>query len=630
MKGFKRSTSPGTVMTALVIACIAALPLWAIAVYLWPVAQGDTWAFIRRYMGVQEGRLPWTSLLSSHGPHPGLLLRPITLLPLMFGDGDFSPLTWLSWIAAALCFCFIALLLLRQEKKPPSPQAPPQPSAGLACLLVLAAALVFSMGQGLAWTWEFVWINWVPGACLAALLWLDSRHMHGGSPRISVSGWFARGLLALLAMIAFGNGMFVWVVLTVGWSIRRLLSHPAAPGWRAQLAWGAVFTLLTWMLVLRPAGEGGGGFGALLERPLMSAHYLLCLIGGSFANGTDLAPSIQGAVIGGLIGLLLLGGLCYGFRHRSDTALQDTLLPWFQAALFALLAALLITSGRMHQTVYTAFASRYLTLTFWLPLAAAAITVFCVRHWLTRMQAAAPERSRQWQARLTSSGYLLTGAALSLWVMQSVWGLHDMRWYHREKLTVAAAYQFVRVLPDEMDHALRHISVGRQDSVGFLLDRGQLPGVDPAISAFVTDLRLRADLNDARWSVVPNEGQVRIEGHARMNSRREPPDLILVEVAPGDASDDEPGRIAAMIAPQRPLDFDRRNYHINLAPEYYLGFGDDIPLDFLRLASADVPRASDAPPKALRVRLYAVDQRSRVVRRVAGQHFIPLKHASAN
>ena len=320
--------------------------------------------------------------------------------------------------------------------------------------------------------------------------------------------------------------------------------------------------------------------------------------------------------------LLLGGGLIYGFLHRRDPALQNALLPWFQAASVALLASLLIAMGRMDQTVYTAFASRYLTLTFWLPLAAAAISLFCVRHWLAGR--CNPAHAVVWQRRFTIAGCLLAGCALPLWIAQGTWGLHDMRWYHREKLTVAAAYQFAEVLPDEVDRALRNVDVGRQDSVRFLIDRGQLPGIDPVSTTSVADLRLRADLNDTVWSVLETGEHLRIQGHARMNSRREPPDLVLVTVVPGQAAPDAVDQVAALIAVQRPRDFDRRHYHINVAPHHHLHFGDDIPWSNLRQALDQWPSDPGATDGTVRIRLYGIDFRSRVVRRLAGEHVVTL------
>ena len=640
---------PMQVVATVAVAAIAALPLWAIAVYQWPLAQGDTWIFIQHYQNYTEGRAGWNSLLSAHGPHPGMLLRPVVLLPLTVGKGDFSVLTWLSWLVAFASFTFIALLLRRQwrrledfgQARATGDANAGHRSGGPLLLVVIAAALVFSMGQGLAWTWEFVWINWLPGACLAALLWFDQVTADRGLPGAGarpLRDWLVRGGLAWLALVAFGNGMFVWPVLALGWMARRACGDRSAPGWRAQLLWWPLFALLTWLLVLRPAGDGGdGALGHLLGRPLMTVHYVLCLTGGSLANGTDIDPAWQGAVVGAVVVVILLGGLMYGWRHRRDPALLMALLPWFQAAAYAGLACLLIAMGRMHQTVYTAFASRYLTLTFWLPLAAAAVLGFCLRHWLAGRERKAAtaghghaDAPARWRIRCTLAGGLLAGIAAGLWACQGMWGLHDMRWYHRQKLTVAAAYQFIDILPDEIDRSLSRVSVGRQEVVRFLRDRDQLPGIDPLPSPDPAALRLRAGINDTEWSaavVAKEDGgdQLEVRGFARMNSRREPPDLLVVTVAPApgemeiEVQDDEawPGeRIAALIAVERPRDFDRRQYHANVHREHYLGFGDRIPLEVLERA---LENGHDEP---IVVRLYGIDTRRQVGRRLAGSEVI--------
>lgn len=655
------------VVATAVIAVIATLPLWAIAAYQWPLAQGDTWIFIQHYLNYSEGRAGWSSLLSAHGPHPGMVLRPVLLLPVTVGNGDFSWLTWLSWLAAAASFVFIALLLGRQWRRFGTASGADDQNGPL-LLLVVAAALVFSMGQGLAWTWEFVWINWLPGACLAALLWFDQvtsdRDPTGMRRARPLRDWLVRGALALVALTAFGTGMFVWLVLALGWLARRACGDRSAPGWRAQLLWCPLFALLTWLLVLMPARGGDGGLGHLLERPLMTLHYLLCLVGGSLANGTDIDPAWQGAAVGAAVLAILAAGLVYGWMHRRERALMLALLPWFQAAAFAGLASALITMGRMHLTVYTAFASRYLTLTFWLPLAAAVVLVFCVRHWLARRERAAtaagagadtdnwaPNKGAlavaRWRARLTLGGGWLAGIAAALWACQGWWGLHDMRWYHREKLTVAAAYQFIDVLPGEIDRALAGVSVGRQHQVRFLRERDQLPGIDPLPSPDPAHLRLRAGLNDTEWSArltgdLDAEGGQRLElrGFARMNSRREPPDLLVVTVAPAAAgqqpaeppADDEPWpgeRIAALVAVQRPIDFDRRQYHPNLYRQHYLGFADEVPIGLLQRALETPPTDDGAIPGEVTVRLYGIDFRRRVGRRLAGIEVIELGTGSA-
>ena len=98
-----------------------------------------------------------------------------------------------------------------------------------------AAACLFSLSQSFSWMWEFLWVNWLPGACLAAALAVSGARSERTGWR-----WPLLMLFAGIAMVGFGNGVFAWFLIGCGWAFQRLFtpsksgsSSPFRPGWMA-------------------------------------------------------------------------------------------------------------------------------------------------------------------------------------------------------------------------------------------------------------------------------------------------------------------------------------------------------------------------------------------------------------
>ncbi len=566
------------------------LPLWVGQHYRVPIAQGDTWRTIAEFRQWTEGGMSDREVLGRHGAHPAVVLRPATFLFLSLGDGDLTVFTLFSWGIALVSLLAIAGIARRSAGRLDGGTGGDTARA----IILIAAAGIFSMSQSFSWTWEFLWGNWLPGACLALALAVD------GSRRLPSWGrWSLLVVASGIAMAAFGTGPFVWFVLGLGWGARRLLfSDRAAPHWLVTGGWMLGWAALT-IFTLPGSDESVGVAGKLSslgERLGIAAHYFLYLLGSIIGKGTAVPPGLQGALAGAIFLGLWLRGLHFLVRNRRDGDVVGSLLPWVQLGLFALFSSALICLGRSHNTLDTALAPRYITLTVWLPLSALALT------WLTRRRRGAGAEAHPGRRWL---GTAACGALALLMIASGVEGLREIQYHHHLKLSHAAALRFSRVLPDD---ARRVISPWMTDARGsvmvelaeFLEARDRLPIPEILSAEDIAGLKVLSPVKAARFEVhaEPDGSGLTLRGHTRQNSKITAPEVVLISVAPGTLSDDEfpplaAGNLVAMARPDLPSDFFHRDQHRRQHPEHYYGWR--TPIDPGKLESI-VPGAGRGAP----------------------------------
>lgn len=512
----------------LLLVLIVLAPLIASRVFLCPMPQGDTWRTILEFREWTEGEMTTAEVLGRHGPHPGALLRPVTFALLIYGNGDLSTLTIFSWAISVGALAAV-ILLTRQSRHPDEPKAANWP------LLVIAASCLFSLSQSFSWTWEFLWVNWIPGASLAAALAVNGARREHAWWR-----WPALVLFAAIAMVGFGNGPFAWFLIACGWAFQRLFTPETAasptifrPGWIAIVGWVLAWGTITVATLPGSESEGmPGELPSLAGRVGVAAHYFLYLMGSIVGKGTAVPATWQGAALGLLFLSLFLRGCWILWQRRADGIEVARLLPWVQLGLFSAFTGILIAAGRMGNTLDTALAPRYVTLTLWMPLSALVLT------WFTR-------RSRPSESPVSSRLPFLAGGLAVLLIASSLHGIREMRYHYRLRLGHTAALQFNEVLPES---ALRVISPWAGDDSGslmvelarFLEERNRLPIPKFFDEAEVRELKVLSTNKEASLTVVPNgSGSYLAFGHARLNGLTTAPDLILVAAVPGRVSDEE-------------------------------------------------------------------------------------------
>lgn len=592
-----RSLACGLVVVLLVLA-----PLIASRVFLFPLPQGDTWGTIEEFRHWTNGEMSLREVLGRHGPHPGVLVRPATFALLTHGSGDLSVLTIFSWIISVGSLLGLLLLLRQNQARGNSSSSFDWP------LLIASAACVFSLSQSFSWFWEFLWVNWLPGACLAlALPVMGARRMN---PFLR---WFLLIFLTTLAMVGFGNGIAVWIVLALGWGFQRLFVPPAEssleavpafrPGWVAIAIWVIGWGALT--LATFPDSDSDAApqaLPSLIARIGVAVPYFLYLMGSIIGKGTAAPTEIQGVVIGTFFFVLFLVGGWRLWCRRRDLEEVARLLPWFQLGCFSVLSGLMIAAGRLGNTLDSALASRYITLTLFLPLSAIALT------WLTRKD---PSREKPRRAVLSASLPFVAGGLAILLVASSFHGIREMRYHYFLRIGHAATLQFSRVLPDS---AQREIFRWSEDMVGdawFLEERDRLPVPRIFRPEEIADLKVLSPNKEASVHVHPdpeNPSEVLAGGHARLNGLENAPDLILIVAVPGLVSDEEDfpaleaEQIVGMARPDLPEIFFFAGRYRHRHPELFYQW--EAPLENERLPQGG----------PITLRAYAYDYRARMLR----------------
>lgn len=529
-----------------------------------PLPVADSWHFLLQYRDWTLGQYGVADLLAPHNEHPSTVGKLLFWAVMEWLDGDLELLPLVSWLISSVISAAVLVLLLRLE--------------GLRRDRVplywgLANLLVFTLTQGNAWLWEFVFMNYIPGGCLAAGLVVLRREA------FTWTAWAGAMLLGLVAANGCGTGALVWLLLLP----LLLMQKPAGAASRRLAIGGWVLLQLAFLwLAFNGFGlsEGVGGrvsfsdrLGRIGEDFWHTVRHWLTLVGFTLGQGTAVDPvtasRVAGTVLLGLGAAAALAGARL-FRHLPDHRLRHGILSFGAFALYGAGSAVLISLGRMGQSPTTAMHPRYGTFTLFFPLG---VLGLCLIVWQHR-----DRLSPAWARRAAALGPVLLGAFIALQAAAWVAGGKALAYWHRYYRQDQAVAHFAGRVP--VGHtALAHHAQGRLEEVlAFLESRDRLHTVRRHPGQTLEGLTVRSMLSEQRGEAnlfrkAGGDGW-RVSGRVRLPGSELPPDAVLivaggVEPSPGD-------RLVGLAIPTLPEDFFASLQWRKSYPEHYYGFSLDL------------------------------------------------------
>jgi hypothetical protein len=558
----------------------------------------DSWAFVGQYQDWVEGRYTWGDFFATHNGHPSLPGKLLYFVVLHWMGGDMSHLNWLSWFFS-LTISISLFLVARPLWRGASPWVGP-------ALMFFGNLSIFTGAQGHTWVWDFVFQNYIAGACLMAALAL----LRAG---VAWRPW--RGIVAFVlaagATFSFGSGFLVgglllpvlWAALPDGYSRGQKIKVVAL--------WAVAAAVVTWLaLAAVPAGAAGADPGGRLEgvytRPGMALQYVLILLGHTLGQGTVVEAVIVCAGVGGILVFLLLSAMVrLGLKCRSQEEWR-TVLPWIACCGWAIGNALMICVIRMGGLLESALAPRYATFMQFMLLGVVFLGVAFYRH--TGLRALLPSCLRH-------PGIPIAALAVLFTLHGSAWGAgwHSLRVYHQRMISEVAATDFALVLP--LNREIQW-ELGEGQVVGwlkFLHAQGRLKGVKFVQDTRISSFRQGPPLLDkfASFDLARNasDGTWVASGTCALSKDRvRLADIVLLTVATATTEE----RVFDFSPPRIPDDFHQRMLLRREFPRHYLGW--EHVVDPARLPSGE----------ALTIRAYAYDGHSRRIRSIAGTYQITL------
>ncbi len=558
-----------------------------------PLPYQDSWGFVEQYQHWCEGRYSWLQLFTPHNVHPSAPGKAVYFTVLHFARGDVALLPLVSWMLSLV----IALGVLALSR--PLWLGRPAHGAGL---MFLANLCIFTAAQGKAWIWDFVFQNFIPGACLViGLLALSAD-------RIPWWRWLLALLSALVSAFAFGTGFAVGFLL---WPAACMAFKSS--GMKARVLQNAawlIFCGLAGWIALNAFGPGERRelqMGALLERPLDSIHYVVAMCGHALGRGTGFELLPMCAAWGSLL-LAAFLGCCWRLLSGPDPVLIRRAWPWIALCLWAIFNAASICLGRFRVNPETGLTDYYGTFMLFLPLGVLMLTVTA---WT---RPGGTESAVGWMKKMAP-------AAVAVFVIAQVlsWndGIQRMELFHRRMASRQAALDFAKVLP-VAPGVFYNLDFGAKVPalVSFLKEQDRLRGVVFAPDSLVSSFPRLTAVSRKEWNVSlhsDTDGGEELRGACGVP--KDPtgtPALILITAT----ALEHPEKIIALVSPELPDDFFERVARRRKFYDHYFGWR--WPVDRTLL------------PKDGKVtlRAYAYDGVKRKIRLIPGEAHIDPRESS--
>lgn len=583
----------------LIIVLPAIMLLMQMVPLLVPMPCLDSWSYVQQYRELMEDRYGWQRFFAPNYVHPSAVGKAIYFAVLHYLDGNVAVLPVLSWVLSAV----IALCVYRLAR-------PLWKGGWFPAALVLACAtlIIFNAAQGEVWLWDFMFQNFIPGTCLAVGIWLLLTR--------PLSAWrlLVASLLSIIAIHSFGTGYFVPLLLSmVIW--HGMQGRSLGQKTFFIIAWLLVHSVVAYFAITAPGGSERGpdaeeGLSSFFGRPLMRMHFVLIVLGGILGKGTVFEPEIWCAVLGGIQLVVFLTCVVFVWRHRKDRELTAAALPWLGFALYGLGSAVLISLGRMHNSVDNALDERFGTFSVFFVFGTLLLAATVLQEMASSGSSWFP-----YARRAASPAFaVLAGALFINWGV----GIHLMRLKHSRMDQERALITFARVMSLENNEWM-DTRITRKSSFGlssFLADRGRLHGVEFAPDRTLASFKVGKKLGN-KWArfdppVDTRDGKWRLTGLGGL-SVEHVADLILI-TAQGNTGPEE---VVALAATLMPATFYERQKEVRTNPEFYVGWSrmlDD----------------SSLPKGVVTLRAYVFDQDKRVVHPIEGVHRLRDEQAGAS
>lgn len=550
----------------------------------------DSWAYVEQYQNWVEGRAAWQDVFRPHNGHPAMVGKLLYFAALHGLKGDVSVLPLLSW-GFSFLISLSVLLLTRPMWKGAGARGP--------VLLLLANLSIFTAAHGHTWIWDFVFQNFIPGACLMAGLALLRSAENWRTWR-----WVAALGLSVVATNSFGSGFLVGFLLLPMVGVAMPAEMTSRQKAVVLAIWTVTIMLAIWLAHFALPGVNeevvkGTSENEAMARPGMAFQYVLVLLGHTLGQGS-VVEAYQASMIAG--GVLLAVVLALAFllvgRARHLSAWRAA-LPWLICVAWAGGNATLICYLRMGSLFETALAPRYATFMLFMVLGVVfLVAAFCF-HPDLRGLIRLPEGALGFAVAGLLAGHFSGWSA----------GYHSFLLFHQRMVSEAAAADFVRVLPinplvqwDSKKHQLA-------GWLEFLQSQERLKGVKFADDLHVSQWRQGSPIPDKFASFASlrplGGGRWLARGTCGLTKDRvNLADLILISAADDDGEE----RFIALAAPVLPEDFHQRMLLRRTFPEHYLAW--EVVIDL-------PPRSQEGGDQ---IRAYAYDAKTRRVRPMAGEH----------
>ncbi|WP_075088184.1 hypothetical protein [Verrucomicrobium spinosum] len=500
----------------------------------------DSWAFVEQYQNWVEGRAAWEEIFRPHNGHPSTVGKLFYFAALHGLRGDVSVLPLLSW-GFSLLISLSVLLLARPLWKGAGARGP--------VLMLLANLSIFTGAHGHTWIWDFVFQNFIPGACLMAGLVLLRPAENWRTWR-----WVAALGLSVVATNSFGSGFLVGLLLLPMVGVAMPAEMPPRRKAVVVAIWMVTIMMATWLAHFALPGANdevakNASVNEAMTRPGMAIQYVLVLLGHTVGQGS-VVEAFRVSMFAGALLLAIVLALAFLLvgkaRHRG---VWRAALPWLICVAWAGGNAALICYLRMGSLLETALAPRYATFMLFMVLGVVfLVAAFCF-HPDLRGLIRVPDGVLGFAVAGLMAGHFSGWSA----------GCHSFLLFHQRMVSEAAATDFVRVLPinpfvqwDSKKHQLA-------GWVEFLRSHERLKGVKFVEEVGVSQWRQGSPIPDkfASFSSLSSLGG----GHwlARgtcglTKDRVNLADLILISAtAPGGEE-----RFIALSAPVLPEDFHQR------------------------------------------------------------------------
>lgn len=514
-----------------------------------PLPYQDSWGFVEQYRHWCEGRYGLREWFTPHNVHPSAPGKAVYFAVLHFARGDVALLPLVSWMLSFV----IALSVLALSR----PLWAGRQAYG-AGLMFLANLCIFTAAQGKAWIWDFVFQNFIPGACLVmGLLAL-------GGDRIPWWRWLLALLSVLVSAFAFGTGFAVGFLL---WPAACMAFK--CGGMKARVLQNAswlIFCGLAGWIALNAFGPGERSelrMGALLERPIDSINYVVAMCGHALGRGTGFELLPMCTAWGWLL-LAIFLGCCLSLLFRPDPVLIRRAWPWIALSLWAMFNAASICLGRFRVNPETGLTDYYGTFMLFLPLGVLMLAVAVMsRDWGDGSVAG-------WMKKMAPAAVALLLIAQSL-----SWndGLNRMELFHRRLESRRAALDFANVLP-VVPGVYHNLDFGAKVPAlaNFLKERDRLRGVVFAPDALASSFSRMTTVMRKEWNVslvTGNDGEEELRGACGLpKDATGTPVLILITAS----TPEHPEKIIALVPPVLPEDFFERVARRKKHYDHYFGW----------------------------------------------------------
>jgi hypothetical protein len=552
-----------------------------------PVPYRDQWSFVAQYEQWMAGGYGWSNLFAKEGDHPGAVGRVIYFAVLHVFKGNVALLPLLNWGLSALIVGCLWPLVRRAWK---------DDLAARTGVMFLISLTVFNAAQGGVWIWDCTFQSYLPGACLAAGMAILFTGQLSWLRALAVL------VLSFIATFSYAAGFLVGLLLSAPLWLQLRDRKLAITG--AWVALQVVFALLA----LAAFGQAKYfqdtplSFGMLLENPLMRMQFVILLLAQMLGKGTILEPFTLSTICG--IALLAVFGvsLVVLVRRRANMELVRNAMPWLLCALYGLLHSVLVSIGRMHNSLTNpdalaerVMAERFITFSLFFVLGVVIMALVVLHH------GGLAEATRSWLRRLCGPAMtVLVALEVVNWEAGNQLMKMENKMMKQERALLSLG-EFVKPDPDRLWN--RELKFNTIIYARKLAELGRLPGVrfipDPKITSFITPMRGRAKGGKLNTPTMLADGSWQLSGICPFQKvhSMDLPDLIVITAQRTDEPNSDE-RLLTAAAPVMPETFYERESQRLAYTQHFFGWKQTLD-------------DSQMPPGKVRLRAYSYDHDAR-------------------